>query len=157
MIHVVLYEPEIPQNTGNIMRTCMAFGCHLHLIEPLGFYLDESHLRRAGMDYMKELEYEVHSDWDSFLAAHGEGELFFLTRYGHQTPDAFDYAACARDIYLVFGKESTGIRLPMMASARSLNLSNTVAIAVYEVLRQLDYTQLSREEVIKGKDWLDRG
>ena len=122
------------------------------------------------MDYVKELEYEVHSDWDSFLAAHGEGELFFLTRYGHQTPDAFDYAACARDIYLVFGKESTGIplpllrahasrciRLPMMASARSLNLSNTVAIAVYEVLRQLDYPQLSREEVIKGKDWLDRG
>ena len=105
MIHVVLYEPEIPQNTGNIMRTCMAFGCRLHLIEPLGFYLDESHLRRAGMDYVKELEYEVHSDWDSFLAAHGEGELFFLTRYGHQTPDAFDYAACARDIYLVFGKE----------------------------------------------------
>ena len=80
MIHVVLYEPEIPQNTGNIMRTCMAFGCRLHLIEPLGFYLDESHLRRAGMDYVKELEYEVHSDWDSFLAAHGEGELFFLTR-----------------------------------------------------------------------------
>ena len=157
MIHVVLYEPEIPQNTGNIMRTCMAFGCRLHLIEPLGFYLDESHLRRAGMDYVKELEYEVHSDWDSFLAAHGEGELFFLTRYGHQTPDAFDYAACARDIYLVFGKESTGIRLPMMAAARSLNLSNTVAIAVYEVLRQLDYPQLSREEVIKGKDWLDRG
>ena len=130
MIHVVLYEPEIPQNTGNIMRTCMAFGCHLHLIEPLGFYLDESHLRRAGMDYV----------------------------------------ACARDIYLVFGKESTGIplpllrahasrciRLPMMAAARSLNLSNTVAIAVYEVLRQLDYPQLSREEVIKGKDWLDRG
>ena len=169
MIHVVLYEPEIPQNTGNIMRTCMAFGCRLHLIEPLGFYLDESHLRRAGMDYVKELEYEVHSDWDSFLAAHGEGELFFLTRYGHQTPDAFDYAACARDIYLVFGKESTGIplpllrahasrciRLPMMAAARSLNLSNTVAIAVYEVLRQLDYPQISREEVIKGKDWLDR-
>ena len=128
------------------------------------------YLRRAGMDYVKELEYEVHSDWDSFLAAHGEGELFFLTRYGHQTPDAFDYAACARDIYLVFGKESTGIplpllrahasrciRLPMMAAARSLNLSNTVAIAVYEVLRQLDYPQLSREEVIKGKDWLDRG
>ena len=101
MIHVVLYEPEIPQNTGNIMRTCMAFGCRLHLIEPLGFYLDESHLRRAGMDYVKELEYEVHSDWDSFLAAHGEGELFFLTRYGHQTPDAFDYAACTRDIYLL--------------------------------------------------------
>ena len=114
MIHVVLYEPEIPQNTGNIMRTCMAFGCRLHLIEPLGFYLDESHLRRAGMDYVKELEYEVHSDWDSFLAAHGEGELFFLTRYGHQTPDAFDYAACTRDIYLVFGKESTGIPLPLL-------------------------------------------
>ena len=170
MIHVVLYEPEIPQNTGNIMRTCMAFGCRLHLIEPLGFYLDESHLRRAGMDYVKALEYDLYSDWDSFMAEHGDGAFFFLTRYGHRPPDAFDYTACTQDIYLVFGKESTGIplpllrahasrciRLPMQASARSLNLSNTVAIAVYEVLRQLGYPDLSQEEVIKGKDWLDHG
>ena len=167
MIHVVLYEPEIPQNTGNIMRTCMAAGCQLHLIEPLGFYLDEHHLRRAGMDYVKELTYTVYPNWETFVAQHGTKRCYCMTRYGKRPPSSFDFRAETGDIYLVFGKESTGIplsilrthldrcmRLPMVASARSLNLSNTVAIGVYEVLRQLDYPGLSRQEVIKGEDWI---
>ena len=167
MIHVVLYEPEIPQNTGNIMRTCMEAGCKLHLIEPLGFYLDEHHLRRAGMDYVKDLEYDRYPDWEAFINEHDEQKCYYMTRYGKQAPSSFDFTQCEGDIYLVFGKESTGIplpilkrnlehcmRLPMVANARSLNLSNTVAIGVYEVLRQLDYPGLSKTEVIKGEDWI---
>lgn len=167
MIHVVLFEPEIPQNTGNIMRTCMASNCHLHLIEPLGFSLDEKHLRRSGMDYRKELDYKIYPNWQDFCMKN-QGDFFYITRYGQKSPTQFDYKECKEDIYLIFGKESTGIpkeilrehkekcaRLPMVANARSLNLSNCVAICVYEVLRQLDYPGLSPVEVIKGKDWLD--
>lgn len=169
MIHVVLYEPEIPQNTGNIMRTCMAFRCVLHLIEPLGFQLNEKNLRRAGMDYVKELEYHIYSGWDEFMKANDKGSFYFVTRYGTRPPSAFDYAAEEKDIYLVFGKESTGIdkailaghmdrcmRIPMVPDARSLNLSNCVALCVFEVLRQKNYEGLSMTEVIKGADFLYR-
>ena len=167
MIHVVLFEPEIPQNTGNIMRTCVATGSMLHLIEPLGFDVSEKAIRRSGMDYRKDLMMEVHPNWESFYSTH-PGRYLFLTRYGHQAPSQFDFSDETQDIYLVFGKESTGIakeilkdhlnecaRLPMVASARSLNLSNTVAIAVYEVLRQRNYESLSTDEVLKGADFLD--
>ena len=167
MIHVVLYEPEIPQNTGNIMRTCVAAGCRLHLIEPLGFSLDEQKIRRSGMDYRDKLEMSAYPNWDAFCEANPQGEFYFLTRYGKQPPADFDYTQAQTDIYLVFGRESTGIpkailrphldrcaRLPMVADARSLNLSNCVAICVYEVLRQLDYPGLSKTEQIKGEDWL---
>ncbi|MEG0176300.1 tRNA (cytidine(34)-2'-O)-methyltransferase [Anaerorhabdus sp.] len=167
MIHVVLFEPEIPQNTGNIMRTCMASNCKLHLIEPLGFSLDEKHLRRSGMDYRDKLDVTTYSNWDEFCSKN-EGTYFYITRYGRKSPTQFDYKEVEGDIYLVFGKESTGIpkdilkdhlgfcaRLPMVADARSLNLSNCVAICVYEVLRQLDYPGLSPVEVIKGEDWLE--
>ena len=170
MIHVVLYEPEIPQNTGNIMRTCVAFGCRLHLIEPLGFKLDEQAIRRSGMDYRKELNYQVYGNWADFKTAHSSGAFIYMTRYGKKVPSQIDYTCIEEDIYLVFGKESTGIdktilqdhldwcvRLPMVAQARSLNLSNCVAIGVYEVLRQLDYPCLSQVEVLKGKDWLENG
>ena len=168
MIHIVLYEPEIPANTGNIMRTCMAFGMRLHLIEPLGFYMDEKHLRRAGMDYRNAADYVIHSDWNVFLEQ-ADGQLYYVTRYGEKTPDSFDYCTCEDDIYLIFGKESTGIpkeilalhydhcmRIPMIPEARSLNLSNCVALVAYEVLRQKGYPGLSRTEVLKGKDYLFR-
>ena len=169
MIHIVLYEPEIPQNTGNIMRTCMAFQMKLHLIEPLGFSLDEKHLRRAGMDYISEIDYEIHSDWQSFLDKN-DGSFYYVTRYGKKAPSEFDYTKDRNnDIYLVFGKESTGIpkqiladhmdrciRIPMVKDARSLNLSNCVALMSYEVLRQLDYPGLSHTESIKGEDYLDQ-
>lgn len=169
MIHVVLYEPEIPQNTGNIMRTCMASGCKLHLIRPLGFALDEKHLRRSAMDYVKDLDYDVYDHWDDFVQAHPGDNYYYMTRYGKQAPSQIDFTKVKGDIYLILGKESTGIpkqilrrqkehcmRLPMVEHARSLNLSNCAAIIIYEVLRQLNYPNLSRVEVIKGEDWLDQ-
>ncbi len=169
MIHVVLFEPEIPQNTGNIMRTCAASGCCLHLIEPLGFSLDEKHLRRAGMDYRKELNYTSYPNWETFVEKNPAHHYYYVTRYGKVPPEAHDFTKCEDDIYLVFGKESTGIpkqllagnqaycmRIPMIASARSLNLSNCVAIVVYEALKQLDYPGLERHECIKGEDFLDQ-
>lgn len=151
MLHLVLYEPEIPQNTGNMMRTCMATNTKLHLIQPLGFSLDEAHLRRAGMDYMKKLVYRLYENWDDFTKQNPSNNYYYMTRYGKQAPSQIDFTQCEGDIYLVLGKESTGIpkailakqldhcmRLPMVANARSLNLSNCAAIIIYEVLRQLE-------------------
>lgn len=166
MIHVVLYEPEIPQNTGNIMRTCMAFGCDLHLIEPLGFYLDEKHLKRAGMDYRGKIQVKRYVNYEAFLQEN-KGEMYYVTRYGKKAPNQFQYPSADQDIYFIFGKESTGIpkeilknhlencmRIPMVKEARSLNLSNCVALVVYEALRQQNYPGLSSVETIKGEDFL---
>lgn len=168
MNHIVLYEPEIPGNTGNIMRTCMATGTKLHLIEPLGFSLDEKHLRRSGMDYIRDVDFTVYPDWNTFLEKNPGADLYFLTRYGKKAPSEFDFASAQGDIYLVLGKESTGVdkailkehlercmRLPMMASARSLNLSNCAAIGIYEILRQQGYPGLAGQEVLKGEDFLE--
>ena len=168
MIHVVLYEPEIPQNTGNIIRTCMATNSILHLIEPLGFSLDEKHLRRSGMDYIKDAKIYIHKSWDDFVKENPSDHYYFMTRYGHRPPTSFDFTKEKGDIYLVLGKESTGVdkyilkdhldtcmRLPMVANARSLNLSNCTAIVVYEVLRQLGYPGLSWNEELKGEDFLE--
>jgi tRNA (cytidine/uridine-2'-O-)-methyltransferase len=170
MIHIVLYEPEIPQNTGNIIRTAMATGSELHLIKPYGFVFNEKHLQRAGMDYIDKASIHEHLNSQDFLDSCKPENMFFLTRYGHKSQDKFDYTACKGDIYLVFGRESTGIpkqilfdhldhcvRVPMIAEARSLNLSNTVAIMVYEVLRQLGYPNLSTDEVQKGASFLEDG
>lgn len=166
MINVVLYEPEIPQNTGNIMRTCSAFNMKLHLIEPLGFSLDEKHLKRSAMDYIQDLDYKVYPNWNEFYSSHSNGQYAYFTRYGMKsfTECVFDKD---KDIYLVFGKESTGIdkqilkdnldscyRLPMRKDARSLNLSNCVAIGAYECLRQVGFGELSDREIIKGEDFL---
>ena len=166
MINVVLYEPEIPQNTGNIIRSCMAMNARLHLIEPLGFYMDEAHLKRAGMDYIDDLEINTYENWNAFKEGR-EGYFYYITRYGKKNPSEFKYKN-DKDIYLVFGKESTGIpkdilkdnldtciRIPMVKKARSLNLSNTVAIMLYEVNKQLDFEDLSKVEVIKGEDFLE--
>lgn len=167
-IHIVLYEPEIPQNTGNIMRTCVAFNCILHLIEPLGFQLDENHVRRSGMDYRKDLVYYTHANWEAFTSAF-PAEYVYVTRYGKKTPDAFILSATDQDLFIIFGKESTGIpktllrehlsqcmRLPMVGSARSLNLSNCVAIVAYEAIRQQNYAGLIQHETLKGEDWLEQ-
>ncbi|MFV0479766.1 MAG: tRNA (cytidine(34)-2'-O)-methyltransferase [Anaerorhabdus sp.] len=168
MINVVLYEPEIPQNTGNIMRTCMAANCRLHLIEPLGFSLDEKHLKRAGMDYLVDLSICRYTSWEDFISKN-TGDYYFISRYGKKSPTEFDYSDSNREIFLIFGKESTGIpkeilkdnqkrcaRLPMVKHARSLNLSNCVAICVYEVHRQQGYLDLSSVEILKGEDWLNK-
>ncbi len=165
MIHIVLYEPEIPQNTGNIMRTCSVFEMKLHLIQPLGFSLDEKHLKRCGLDYISELDYEVHSCWDEFMKGR-EGQFVFFTRYALR-PFSECVFESEKDIYMVFGRESTGIdkqilkdhledcyRIPMRSDARSLNLSNCVAIGAYECLRQTGFGDLSPCEVIKGEDFL---
>lgn len=167
-IHIVLYEPEIPQNTGNIMRTAMATKAHLHLIEPLGFIYDDKRIKRSGMDYIDEIEITRHDNWEAFLKT-VKGELYYVTRYGEQTYSDFNFKRGKSDIYLVFGKESTGIpldilssnlnrcmRIPMADHARSLNLSNCVALVSYEVLRQLNFNDLSLVEVQKGADWLRR-
>lgn len=160
MINVVLFEPEIPGNTGNIMRTCVATNTELHLIEPLGFSLDEKYIRRSGVNYIDNCHYTVYKNWDDFYNKNKDkGEFYFLTRYGHQPHTSFDYSDNNKNIYFVFGKESTGIpreilidhldhcmRMPMTDKVRALNLSNTVAIMVYEALRQQDYNDLLREE-----------
>ncbi|GBU10615.1 tRNA Leu mC34,mU34 2'-O-methyltransferase [Erysipelotrichaceae bacterium] len=168
MIHIVLFEPEIPQNTGNIMRTCVATGAKLHLIEPLGFSLDEKHLRRAAMDYYEHISYKTYQTYADFIAENKPQALYFFTRYGKKNHTEMDYAA-NEDIYFMFGKESKGIpkeiladnvdmcmRIPMNDKVRSLNLSNCAAILVYEALRQRGFEGLSLEEPenFKGKDWL---
>ena len=135
MINIVLYEPEIPGNTGNIMRTCVATNTKLHLIEPLGFSLDEAHLRRSGVNYIDKLEYTVYKNFDDFKSKN-KGTYYYFTRYGHKPHTSFDYSNKDEDIYLIFGKESTGIpkeilredldhcmRIPMTSNVRALNLS----------------------------------
>jgi len=168
MNHIVLYQPEIPQNTGNIMRTCAAAKMFLHLIEPLGFSLDEKNVRRSAANYLKYVDYKVYKDFNHFLKEN-DGNYYFLTRYGQTTPDKMNFKKQDKDIYLIFGSESSGIpkeillphldrclRIPMTDKVRSLNLSNTVAILAYEVLRQQDYDGLFNfePESLKGKDWL---
>ena len=168
MLNVVLFEPEIPQNTGNIMRTCVATGTKLHLIKPLGFSLDEKVVRRSGANYIDDCDYTVYENFEDFLAKN-KGKFYFLTRYGRRPHSSFDYSNKDESIYLIFGKESTGIpkeilkdhldtcmRIPMTDKVRALNLSNCVAIMVYEALRQQDYPNLLREEPFKGADYLER-
>ena len=167
-INVVLYEPEIPQNTGNIMRTCVATDVRLHLIEPLGFKLDDKTVKRCGVNYIDKLEYHVYKNFEDFLEKNS-GQFYFFTRYGKKAHTEFDYVSenNNEDVYLVFGKESTGIpkdilrgyldrciRIPTTDNVRALNLSNCVAVGVYEVLRQYNYFDLSRVEPHKGEDWL---
>ena len=166
MINIVLYEPEIPGNTGNIMRTAVATNSKLHLIEPLGFSLDEKYLKRSSANYMDKLNYEVYKNWDDFKSKN-EGTFYYLTRYGKKPHTSFDYSNPDENIYLVFGKESTGIpkeilrndldkcmRMPMTKDVRALNLSNTVAIMVYEVLRQQNYNDLLLTEPHKSEDFI---
>ena len=168
MINVVLYEPEIPQNTGNIMRTCADTGVMLHLIEPLGFKLDDAHIKRSGVNYIEHCNYKVYSSFDEFMSMN-DGEFYFFTRYGHKPHTSFDFSDVNSNIYLVFGKESTGIpkeilkdhldkcmRIPMNDNIRALNLSNSVAVGVFEVLRQQNYRDLLFDEPFKGKDYLER-
>jgi tRNA (cytidine/uridine-2'-O-)-methyltransferase len=167
MINIVLFEPEIPQNTGNIMRTCVATNSKLHLIKPLGFSLDESSIKRSGVNYIDKLDYCVYEDFEDFQDKN-TGEYYFLTRYGRKPHTCFEYDL-NKNIYLIFGKESTGVpkkilkehldrcmRIPMTENVRALNLSNSVAIALYEVLRQSDFEELLKEEPHKGSDYLER-
>ncbi len=168
MLNVVLFEPEIPQNTGNIMRTCAGTNTKLHLIKPLGFSLDENKIKRSGVNYIDHCDYTVYEDFDDFVKKN-PGEYYFLTRYGTKAHSAFNYTEKEKPIYLIFGKESTGIpkeilknyldrcmRIPINDNIRALNLSNCVAIMVFEVLRQQDYPELLFSDPFKGEDYLTR-
>ncbi len=167
MNNIVLYQPEIPQNTGNIMRTCVATNTKLHLIKPLGFSLDEKYLKRCSANYMDKLNYEVYEDFEDFKSKN-QGTYYYFTRYGKMPHTSFDYSDTCSDLYFIFGKESTGIpkeilqddlehcmRIPMSKDVRALNLSNCCAIVIYEALRQQDYNDLLRYEPHKGKDYLE--
>ncbi len=151
-INIVLVEPEIPQNTGNIARTCAATGAALHLVRPLGFEIDDRKLRRAGLDYWDKLDITYYDSLDDFLTQHGGDPLFLFST---KAPRAYTEPQYPRGAYLVFGRETRGlpedfilahldtaVRLPMRPILRSLNLSNTVAVAVYEVLRQSGFDGL---------------
>ena len=155
-LHVVLVEPEIPQNTGNIARTCAATGAKLHSVRPLGFSLEDKYLKRAGLDYWDKLEIEEHDSFNKFLEKYPpeNNAMFFVTTKGKQVYSKEQYAN-ATEIFVVFGKETKGlpenilkkyiektIRIPMKPNLRSLNLSNSVAIVVYEVLRQTNFQEL---------------
>ena len=168
MINVVLFEPEIPGNTGNIMRTCAGTDVKLHLIKPLGFSLEDKYIKRSGVNYIDHCDYTVYENFEDFKSKN-EGTYYYLTRYGKKPHTSFDYSDKDEKVYLIFGKESTGIpkeilkddlehcmRIPMNSNIRALNLSNSVAIMIYEVLRQRDYLDLLKEEPFKGADYLEK-
>lgn len=154
MLNIVLHEPEMPANTGNIGRTCVATGTRLHLIEPLGFRINEKQLKRAGLDYWDKLDVTIYDNYQDFLEKNPQaiGNTFMATTKAHQV---FSDVFYPKDCYIMFGKESAGIpeeilvdnedhcvRIPMLPDIRSLNLSNSVAIVLYEALRQQSFEQM---------------
>ena len=155
MLNIVLFEPDIPQNTGNIGSTCVATNTRLHLIEPLGFRLDEKSLRRAGMDYWKDLDVTTYIDFEDFMSKNPGAKIYMATT---KAPNVYSEVNFEPDCYIMFGKESAGIpeeilvhhkensiRIPMVGDIRSLNLSNSVAIVLYEALRQRSFFDLQCE------------
>lgn len=167
MINIVLYEPEIPENTGNIMRTCAATNSRLHLIEPLGFILDEKRIKRSGVNYIDKVNYQTYIDFEDFQSKN-KGEYYYFTRYGTKAYSEIDFSDSNQNIYLIFGKESTGVpkeilhdnldkcyRIPTSENVRALNLSNCVALVTYEALRQQNFNNLLTYDPFKGKDYLE--
>jgi tRNA (cytidine/uridine-2'-O-)-methyltransferase len=151
-INIVLHEPEIPQNTGNIARICIATGAKLHLIKPLGFSVSDKHLKRAGLDYWNRVDVTYYENFDDFIKTKSPKSLYLFTKKASQTYDTIHFSG---DIYLIFGKETYGLheeildafkekcyRIPMRREARSLNLANAVAVVVFEALRQNRYPNL---------------
>lgn len=163
MIHVVLFQPEIPPNTGNIIRTCMASNAQLHLIKPLGFKIDDAAFKRAGLDYLRSFSFSLYENFADFIEKCHPENVYLITRFGKQCHSEIDVSDASADYYFIFGSETKGlpqsihqayqnhrIRIPMAAQARCLNLSNSVAIIVYEALRQQNYPSLSRVNVLEG-------
>lgn len=162
-LNIVLVEPQIPQNTGNISRTCAVTGARLHLVRPLGFEVTDKHLKRAGLDYWDKLDITYYDSLGDFFDKNRDGNFFYFTTKGRTVHSSVSYPDNA---YLVFGREDKGlpeellyanpdscVRIPMRNELRSLNLSNSAAIAVYEVLRQWDYPDLSREGKLTKYIW----
>ena len=163
MLNIVLHEPEIPANTGNIGRTCVAAGARLHLIEPLGFQINEKQLKRAGLDYWDKLDVTVYSDFADFLKRNPGAKIYMATTKG---PNVYTEAHFEPDCYIMFGKESAGIpeeilveyeptciRIPMLPQIRSLNLSNSVAIVLYEALRQNNFESMEQSGNLHRLHW----
>ena len=163
MLNIVLYEPEIPANTGNIGRTCVATNTRLHLIEPLGFRLDEKSLKRAGMDYWKDLDVQTYIDYNDFLERNPGAKIYMATTKAQKV---YTEGENEPDCYIMFGKESAGIpeeilvhhkdtcvRIPMMGEIRSLNLGNSVAVVLYEALRQNEFAGMNLEGHLHELNW----
>ena len=162
-LNIVLVEPQIPQNTGNIARTCAATGARLHLVEPMGFHVDDKKLKRAGLDYWHLLDITYYEDLDDFFEKNRDGSFFYFSTKARRVHSAMTYPD---NSYLVFGREDAGlpeellknneqscVRLPMREEARSLNLSNTVAVGVFEVLRQWGYPELKNHGQLTRYTW----
>lgn len=162
-LNIVLFEPEIPANTGNIGRTCVATGTRLHLIEPLGFRLNEKSIKRAGMDYWEHLDVTRYINFEEFLEKNPGAKIYMATTKGQHVYTEVTYEP---DCYIMFGKESAGIpeeilvdyeetciRIPMLEKIRSLNLSNSVAIVLYEALRQNNFDSMSLEGALHRLQW----
>lgn len=165
MMNIVLYEPEMPLNTGNIGRTCVATNTRLHLIEPLGFKLSDKAIRRAGLDYWEKLDVTVYCDFSEFLEKNPDARIYMATTKARKV---YTEAAYEPDCYLMFGKESGGIpeelllknqencvRIPMWGEIRSLNLANSVAVVLYEALRQNGFEQMAMEGRLHRLEWRD--
>ena len=163
VLNIVLIEPEIPQNTGNIARSCAATGARLHLVEPMGFRIDDKKLKRAGLDYWDKLNITFYDSTEDFFEKNKGGTFYYVTTKAEQTHTDVSYP---NNCYLVFGKETKGlpeellkanhdfcVRLPMRGIIRSLNLSNAVAVGIYEVLRQWDYPELSLKGQLHNSEW----
>lgn len=162
-LKIILLEPEIPQNTGNIARTCVCTNSELHLIKPLGFSLDEKQVKRAGMDYWSQLDLHVHESYEDFKSKYPDAKIFMGTTKAPHTYADVEYD---ENSFIMFGKESAGIpedilfdnqdtciRIPMSPNLRSLNLSNAVAIILYEALRQVDFVGLEETGKLRNYDW----
>lgn len=167
-INIVLFEPEIPQNTGNIMRSCVAFNATLHLIKPYGFKIDDKHVKRSAVNYFENLEYYEYDNLDDFIMKN-KGKYFLLTRYGKKTPYNIEFEKIDENIYLIFGKESTGLpydfikknfsdsfRIPTTNLVRSINLSNCVAIMLAFAQSKLKESVLytCEPDNLKGEDFI---
>ena len=162
-MNIVLLEPEIPENTGNIGRTCVATGSTLHLIKPLGFLLDDKHLKRAGLDYWPKLDYRIYEDYGDFLEKNPRARIYYASTKGQNMYSAVEYRS---DDYIMFGKETAGIpeeilvqhpdeciRIPMIGDIRSLNLGNSVAIVLYEALRQQGFCGMNTVGQLHRLNW----
>lgn len=165
MLNIVLHEPEMPANTGNIGRTCVAAGARLHLIEPLGFSINDKMVKRAGLDYWDKLDVTVYDDFNDFCERNPGAKIYIATTKAHKTYTEVSYEP---DCYIMFGKESAGIpeeilvdhedtcvRIPMIGDIRSLNLSNSVAIVLYEALRQNNFDHMNQEGHLHRLEWHD--
>lgn len=162
-LNIVLVEPQIPQNTGNIARTCAVTGARLHLVKPFGFEITDKNLKRAGLDYWDKLDISYYENLEDFFKKNEQGNFHYFTTKGLNIHSDIMYE---NDCYIVFGREDKGLpeellyknkercsRIPMRSELRSLNLSNSVAIATYEILRQWDYPDLSREGKLRNFIW----